>query len=369
MRKARVLLVDDSAAVRALVARVVESDAALEVAGTAPNGRIALAKLAHLDADVVVLDVMMDGMDGLETLVAIRERHPDLPVVMFSPLTAPGTATAVEALFLGANECIVKPNGARDLSQALDQVREELVPTLKALCASVLGNPLGGSPRRSTRSAHVAGTPRGRAPVDVVAIGVSTGGPLALAAVLGRLPATFPVPILVVQHMPPAFTALLATRLGQQSPLTVAEAVPGRAPQPGEVWLAPGDHHLSVRSEEGQPRLVVDQEERENSCRPSVDVLFRSVTAVYGAGTLALVLTGMGRDGLRGCENVRADGGQILVQDEASSVVWGMPGAVARAGLADAVVPLDSVAAELVRRVHRRPGRVPAAGGRSKTWG
>jgi two-component system chemotaxis response regulator CheB len=199
-----------------------------------------------------------------------------------------------------------------------------------------------------------------RGPVEVLAIGTSTGGPNALAEILPELPEDFRVPILIVQHMPPLFTAMLAERLHSKSALDVREAKHGDQIKPGQALIAPGDHHMVVRRAGGQDRIELTQDPPENSCRPSVDVLFRSVASTYGAGVLAVVLTGMGSDGLRGCERVHELGGAILAQDEASSVVWGMPGFVARAGLAERVLPLDEIATALVGRVRiqRTTGRI-----------
>jgi two-component system chemotaxis response regulator CheB len=190
-------------------------------------------------------------------------------------------------------------------------------------------------------------------PVDIIAIGVSTGGPNALSALLPELPGDLPVPIVIVQHMPPFFTRLLADRLGAQSALAVCEGAAGQTLQPGTVYIAPGDYHMTVRRDGKVRRIHTNQDSPENSCRPAADVLFRSVVGAYGSGTLGVVLTGMGQDGLRGCEMIREAGGRVLAQDEASSVVWGMPGFVARAGLADKVLPLNEIAAEIVRRVTR----------------
>lgn len=199
---------------------------------------------------------------------------------------------------------------------------------------------------------------RGITPVRIVAIGASTGGPNALAALFAELPATLPVPVVIVQHTPPLFTSSLVGRLSAGSSLAFREARDGDRLEPGRVWIAPGDHHMRVVADGGGARIGLDQGPPENSCRPAVDVLFRSVAAVYGSGALAIVLTGMGKDGLRGCEEVHQRAGQILVQDRSTSVVWGMPGFVANAGLAHAVVPLPDLAAELLRRIARpRPDR------------
>jgi two-component system chemotaxis response regulator CheB len=190
--------------------------------------------------------------------------------------------------------------------------------------------------------------------VEIVAIGASTGGPNALGDLFGRLRADFPVPIVIVQHMPPMFTRLLAERLSAEHAVRVHEASSGNVLEPGNAWIAPGDHHMIVVRNGLQVRILLHQDPPENSCRPAVDVLFRSVAKTFGGNTLAVILTGMGQDGLRGCEAVHEAGGQILAQDEASSVVWGMPGFVARAGLADRVLPLSLIGDEILRRVQSK---------------
>lgn len=365
MKNPRVLVVDDSVVVRKILTDVVAGDARLEVAGTAPNGRVALTRIAELRPDIVTLDVEMPEMDGLQTLVAIRARHPRLPVVMLSTLTERGAATTLDALMRGANDYVTKPTNTGSPAAAIAMLREVLVPKLKALCGIVdappprrsvpapAPAPAGGTRPDGTRPGAPARPARG--PVEVVVIGVSTGGPNALAEVVPLLPRDLPVPVLIVQHMPPNFTRMLAERLDGRSPLTVAEGVHGAAVAPGQVWIAPGDKHMEVRSGGAGVQLALHHGPPENSCRPAADVLFRSATATYG-GVLGVVLTGMGRDGLRGAEAIRAAGGQVLAQDEQSSVVWGMPGAVAAAGLVDAIVPLSEVPGEIVRRARsRRP--------------
>lgn len=368
MRKVRVLVVDDAAAVRRVVSDALAEDPAIEVAGVAPTGRLALAKLPQLSPDLVTLDVEMPGMSGLETLAEIRTYYPNLPVIMLSAHTEQGAAVTLEALSLGASDYLSKPVGLASSEEAREYLREHLIPKVKALCAGRVGcavSPLVAEPEaRPPRAA----APRPRPErVDVVGIGVSTGGPNALATVLSGFARDFPVPILVVQHMPPVFTRLLAERLSDSTPLRVREAVPGGELGAGVVWVARGDHHLVVEKDDTRARLSLNQGPRENSCRPSVDALFRSLAAVFGARTLAVVLTGMGRDGLLGCQEVHDAGGQVIVQDEATSVVWGMPGFVANAGLAQAVLPLDRVAGEIERRAWARRARaaatVPAMGG------
>ena len=355
MAKIRVLVVDDAVVVRRMVTDVIAADPSLEVAGTAANGRIALAKIPQVNPDVVTLDVEMPEMDGLQTLAAIRKQYPTLPVIMFSTLTARGAGTTIDALTLGANDYVTKPANVGSVTEALQCLRDQLIPKLKLWCSRATRSetvPL----RPGTSFTYLAQPRKDGAqapPVEIVAIGVSTGGPNALSALLPELPGDLPVPIVIVQHMPPVFTRLLAERLGTQSALKVSEGVPGDPVRPGHVYIAPGDYHMIVKRDGVTMRVQTNQEPPENSCRPAADVLFRSVVDVYGAGTLGVILTGMGQDGLCGCERIREAGGQILAQDEASSVVWGMPGFVARGGLADQVLPLKELAGEIVRRVRR----------------
>ena len=354
MRKVRVLIVDDSAVVRRLLVDCLARDAQIEVVGTAATGSIALAKIGLLSPDLITLDVEMPGMSGLETLAEIRKAHARLPVIMFSAVTERGAATTLDALGLGANDYVTKPASAGSLVVALQKVQEELIPKIKGLCARVVPGLAGAlpagraAPPRPRRLALAAIEP---ARAELVAIGVSTGGPSALAKLVPALPAALPVPVVIVQHMPALFTKLLAERLATQSSIGVSEATGGEPLRPGHVWIAPGDHHLIVTPSGDGLRLELDQGPRENSCRPSVDVLFRSVAAALGPRALGVVLTGMGRDGLRGAECIHEAGGQVVVQDEETSVVWGMPGFIAHAGLADRVLGLSEMAAEIVRRV------------------
>lgn len=346
-RKIRVLVVDDAVVVRRLLSEVIDGDPDLEVVGVAANGLAALTKIVQLSPDIVTLDVEMPEMDGLSALRQLRRLKPDLPVIMFSTMTQRGAAATVEALTLGANDYVTKPNHAGNFTAAMEHIRSELVPRIKALCA----RPDSGALRTLTQAALRANAqPRPSRPVRVVAIGCSTGGPNALSSLLPKLPKDFPVPIVIVQHMPKLFTRLLAERLDQASALDVEEGALGVELRAGAAFVAPGDFHMRVQAGP-PPRLSLDQTEPRNSCRPAVDVLFESVARVYGDGVLGVVLTGMGQDGLRGSELIREAGGDILAQDQATSVVWGMPGFVARRGLASEVLPLDLIADAIVRRV------------------
>jgi two-component system chemotaxis response regulator CheB len=354
--KIRVLVVDDAVVIRRLVSDELAADPAIEVVGTAANGRIALNKLTHVNPDLVILDVEMPELDGLATLREIRKTHPKLPVIMFSALTERGASATLDALSLGASDYFAKPSSSSGIESSLQVIRDELIPAIKALCGRA---GIGVAPPSAPATVAAPARPRtGTGIIEIVAIGASTGGPNALADVFAGLPADFPVPIVIVQHMPPMFTRLLAERLSAQSRLAVEEGRPNSVLRPGHAWLAPGDFHMTVSRDALQTRIQLNQNPPENSCRPAADVLFRSVAHVYGANALGVILTGMGQDGLRGCELIRAAGGQVLAQDEATSVVWGMPGFVAKAGLADRVMPLSLIASEIVRRVRIGRGGV-----------
>ncbi|SHG28004.1 two-component system, chemotaxis family, response regulator CheB [Jatrophihabitans endophyticus] len=382
-RRIRVLVVDDSIVVRKIVTDVLSQDPHIDVVGTAVNGRVGLTKIAQLEPDLVTLDVEMPEMDGLSALKAIREKWARLPVIMFSTLTEPGAAVALEALSLGASDYVTKPANVGSVSESMASVRDQLIPRVHALAGRAAGitrgttpppPPRGVAPRPATGSpvasaprtigrqvGHVAAAPRSgpratSAP-KILAIGCSTGGPQALTGVLQALPGSFPLPIVVVQHMPPVFTAQFAARLDRTCQLTVVEAKGGESLRPGTVYIAPGDYHmeLAAAGAKAPPVTTLNQGPPVCFCRPAVDVLFQSVAAQYGAGTLAVVLTGMGHDGRTGAGRIRDVGGSVLVQDEQSSVVWGMPGAIAAAGLADEILPLDSIAGAIRTRVSASP--------------
>lgn len=346
MAKIRVLVVDDSVVIRRMISDCLAADPDLEVVGTAADGHIGLAKITQLNPDIVTMDIEMPVLDGLETLKALRKTHPKLPVIMFSTLTERGGSATLDALALGANDYVTKPANVGSVQAAMQRIREDLVPKIKGLChrsAVPAIKPI----LRPPLTASTAGPSR----IDVVAIGVSTGGPNALAAMLPGLVAQFPVPVVIVQHMPPLFTRLLAERISTIPGRNAREGVAGAVLAPGEIWIAPGGFHMEVEKCATGARLLLHEGPPECSCRPAVDVLFRSVARVFGPRALAVVLTGMGQDGMLGSQCIREAGGQVIAQDEASSVVWGMPGAVCEAGLAHKVLPLNQIAEEINQQV------------------
>jgi two-component system, chemotaxis family, protein-glutamate methylesterase/glutaminase len=381
-----VLVVDDSVVVRRLIVDALNGAESIEVVGTAANGLLAQAKIDQLKPDVITMDIEMPQMDGIEAVRELRKRHKHIPVIMFSTLSAAGATATLEALSAGATDYVTKPSNVGSVQQSIAAVRHELVPKIHALGGKRKAGPPGGPPARPAAPparpgavpprlgaaptgpgrpgaappaggpAHPPagapprrGTPGGR--IDLLAIGSSTGGPDALTKVLTGLPADFPVPIVITQHMPPVFTKMFAERLDRSTPLHVVEATDGMELTPGWAYIAPGDHHLVLHRRGTATLTQLSGAPPENSCRPAVDPMFRSVSQLYGASAFAAILTGMGHDGRDGAKVMRAAGSEILAQDEATSVVWGMPGAVVNANLADEVLPLDRIAAFLVARV------------------
>ena len=351
MATRRLLIVDDSVVIRQALIAALSREPSLHAVGAASSGRVALMKIPLLHPDVVALDLDMPEMDGVETLTAIRQSYPRLPVILLAASTPQSSVAVVDALARGGTDYVLKPAGAVPTDAALRDLVGELISKIASCCPDVADLPMPPLQRGASNRIGASRGVTGR--VDVLAIGVSTGGPVALMDLIPRFPADFPVPVLIVQHMPPVFTKLLAERLAAKARLPVAECPPCGTLAPPQVWIAPGDFHMAVEPEGDVVRIVRQKHPPENSCRPAVDVLFRSVARVYGSHALAVVMTGMGQDGLRGCESIQAAGGQVLAQDEPTSVVWGMPGFVARAGLADQVVPLSGLGDEILERVYR----------------
>jgi len=348
----RVLIVDDSAVMRSLLRSVLLSDPGLEVAGTAADGASALECLRLQRPDLIVLDVEMPVMDGLVTLRELRARNHTMPVIMCSSLAQRGARVTIEALASGASDYVAKPSGQAGRESAIRALAQELIPKIRALTGHLQARSAAAAVPRTVLPMPPAPAPHVPAKPLVLAIGVSTGGPAALDVLLPELPAGFPLPVLIVQHMPEMFTRLLAERLSRRCSLQVCEAEEGMPATAGSIYIARGNWHMEALAavRPGAPATIhLTQDPPENHCRPAVDTLFRSTARVYGSGVLAVVLTGMGYDGLAGSRIIREQGGSVLAQDQATSTVWGMPGAVAQAGLAYKVLPLTAMAPEILR--------------------
>lgn len=399
----RVVVVDDSVVIRRLLVDVLESDPGVNVVGTSSNGRLGVEAVRRLTPDVVVMDIEMPEMNGIEAVRAIRLEDRRVPIIMFSTLTERGARATFEALDAGATDYVPKPGQAGSMAAGMDRVREELLPKIHALASRgrptrtvdhptaratlhtappaprhgpLLAPPrapaslptgfkpmrLPGGPAVRPHDAQVrppAQVPRriaGPGP-GIVAIGSSTGGPEALSRVLGGLDADFAVPVVVVQHMPPEFTQLLSDRLDRTCAISVRHAEDGAELLPGTVLIARGGTHLEVVRDANGLRARLSSAPPENFCRPSVDVLFRSIARASVPRPLAVVLTGMGSDGTAGARDLAAAGATLWAQDEESSVVWGMPGSLVGAGLADRVIPLSEIAGALCAAVPAPPVR------------
>ena len=356
----KVLVVDDSVVIRRLVKEILDADPRIEVVGVAQNGQIALSKLDELQPDAVTLDIEMPIMDGIACLRELRKKYPRIPVVMFSTLTERGAAGTMDALAAGASDYVTKPSNVGSVAESRQNISEQLIPKLIALTGArrLVVRTTALPPPTPVPNAEKLGTgARRTAPFGVLAIGSSTGGPDALAVILKALPADLPVPVVIVQHMPPVFTRMLAQRLDSLCPLQIVEAAEGELVERGRVLIAPGGSHLEIRTKGATMVAHLTDAPPENFCRPAVDVLFRSVSAIYRNRTLGVVLTGMGRDGAQGATTIRNAGGEMFAQDEASSVVWGMPGAVVTAGQADRVVPLEQMAAQITAALAKNQDR------------
>lgn len=334
----RVVVIDDSAVVRGLVKRWLSDVSDIVVAAYAFDGQEGVNKVRAEQPDVVVLDVEMPRMGGLEALPEILKAKPGVRVLMASTLTHKGADVTLQALSLGAADFLAKPDAGK--IAGADAYKRDLVEKIRAL------GRFGRAGSRAVRArAAAAPTPTAAWSKDrpsALFIGSSTGGPQALRTVIGAIGA-INAPIFIAQHMPATFTRILAEHLDRETPATAMEAKDGAPVRPGHIYVAPGDFHMTVRARGASPVVALDQRPPENFCRPAVDPLFRSAAEVYGSRALCVVLTGMGHDGAKGSSVVRAAGGSIIAQDEASSVVWGMPGAVVNEGVVAAITPLDAI--------------------------
>lgn len=350
---AKILLVDDSAVIRGLLTKLIDGQPGMEVLSTAPNGKVGVDKTRSMNPDLVVLDIEMPVMNGLEAVTEIRKTHPKTPIVMFSTLTEKGAAAALNALELGASDYATKPRNSGSMSAALEEVKDELVSKISALVG----------PRASARPGVVGPGPTGpkRRAVNTkpsaVVVGSSTGGPHALEAMLTAIKQPLPVPMYITQHMPETFTKVLAERLNTKCASTVHEAEQGMIAEPGHCYIAPGGYHMALEKKGTAVAVKLLSTAPINSCRPSVEPMFETAASIYGRRLVAVMLTGMGADGLEGSRLIANLGSPVVVQDEATSVVWGMPGAVAKAGLASEVLSL----AEIGPRVAQLAGSRPAS--------
>jgi len=366
-RRIRVMLVDDAVVVRGLFARWVESEPDLDVVATLRTGREAVDQLERVDPDVVVLDVDMPELDGIAALPLLLEKKRDLVVIMASTLTRRNAEISLRALSLGAADYIPKPGSNREVS-ASTAFRRDLIEKIRQLgvrakrlrpAAPPARAPLETRPAPSIVPEPVAEVaapppitlrPMPTTPPRVLLIGSSTGGPQALNTLIAEIGGVLQrAPVLITQHMPPTFTAVLAEHLARIAKRPVREAVDGEEINAGVVYLAPGGKHMKVARRDGAAVIVIEDGPLVNFCKPAVDPMFASAADVWGNKVLALVLTGMGSDGLAGAKTIVAAGGHVFAQDEATSVVWGMPGQVTNAGLCSAVLPLPEIAAKLTR--------------------
>lgn len=350
----RVMVVDDSSVMRGAIARIIGEDTAtMEVVATEANGQLAVERARKGGIDVVILDIEMPVMDGLTALPLLLAVQPRPVVIMASTLTTRNAEISLKALGLGAKDYVPKPSAVTP-GGGLEEFKRELLEKVRTLGARY--RPLApGAARAPLAATPAAGKltlrPRSLGRIEALAIGSSTGGPTALVQVLKSIPAPARVPIFITQHMPATFTRMMAENLTRETKHSCAEAVNGEAILAGKVYVAPGDFHMTAERQGGRLVVMLNQRERENFCRPAVDPMLRSLTAIYQRGLMTVMLTGMGQDGLLGSKDAVAAGGSILAQDEQSSVVWGMPGAVAKAGLCYAVKPLDQIGAEVTRQL------------------
>jgi two-component system chemotaxis response regulator CheB len=352
-RKIRVLVVDDSAVIRGLVSRWLSGEADIDVVGAAINGKDGVDQAEKFKPDLVILDIEMPVMDGVTALPAIRKAAPNARVIMASTLSQRGAEVTIKALAAGASDYIPKPD-AGQLAGAADYKRE-LLAKIRVLGARTgaaakpnyaYGTALLGSAdaRAAAPAAPALRAVSHRLIPEAIFIGSSTGGPEALREIIEGLAGKLNVPVFITQHMPPMFTKILADHLTKQTKASVVEASDGLQAQPGIFYIAPGDRHMIIHKKLGVTRINLSDAPPENFCRPAVDPMFRSAAETYGEKALAVVLTGMGQDGLHGAKPLVTAGAQLIAQDEETSVVWGMPGAIARAGLATACKPIQQIA-------------------------
>ncbi len=343
--KLKVLVVDDSALYRQVITDIFKTVPQIEVVGMAENGVEALERMDSLKPDLVTLDIEMPVMDGLRTLEKMRSKHPGVKTLLISHYTEKGAELTIRALNLGADDFVTKPTRAGSVDENLRWLKDQLLPRVRQF---VPANKTRTGINRIAQYTRQEGVvyPHGRPrafPRDVIAIGLSTGGPKCLSNLFRQLPSTMKQAILIVQHMPPLFTKKLADQLNELGTIPAHEAEDYEPVERGKAYIAPGDYHMTVQKENGRHVIRLNQDPPENYCRPAVDVLFRSVAKAYGRRALGVVLTGMGKDGLNGSRMMKEAGAPIIAQDKETSVIWGMPGQIVEHGLADAIAPIDKM--------------------------
>ncbi|MCW8914557.1 MAG: chemotaxis response regulator protein-glutamate methylesterase [Magnetovibrio sp.] len=370
------MVVDDSAVIRGLITRMLEADNELTVVASVSNGQLAVNQLTRApgEIDVVILDIEMPVMDGLTALPLLLKADPNIKVIMASTLTKRNAETSLKALSLGATEYVPKPSTARELSGEND-FRQELLNKVKNLGIvhrQQVGKPVDARPPvapspgktapasasktdgwKLNKSGEVVLRKPGTSKPDIIAVGSSTGGPQALFEFLKGLPKTLNLPIIITQHMPATFTSILAEHITRMTGWPCSEAKDGDLIEAGKILLAPGDYHMLVIQKGAQRAVKLTQDPPENFCRPAVDPMLRSVANVYGGRVFTVILTGMGNDGAKGSMNIVEAGGTVIAQDEKTSVVWGMPGAAASAGVCSAVLPLPELAGHVTNFINR----------------
>lgn len=361
----RVMIVDDSAVIRGFLTRFLDEDKDIKVISSVANGEIAVNSMERAKPDVIILDIEMPVMDGLTALPLLLKADPDVEVIIASTLTQANAAITLKAMSMGAAECLPKPT-SREMTDAT-QFKQSLIQKTKTLGQvsrrakkrKGLLKDITATTTATSQSSTASVAPKPDIKLrpeptallrpDVIAIGSSTGGPQALLKIFDALKTSIPQPIFITQHMPPTFTSILAEHIAKQSGAVCAEGKDGEPVEAGRIYLAPGDYHMTVQDNNGARVIRLNQDPPENFCRPAVDPMLRSLAKVYGKKVLSIILTGMGQDGCKGAEEIVAAGGTVLAQDESSSIVWGMPGSVARAGLCTKIVSLAEMP-DLIRR-------------------
>ena len=341
-----VMVVDDSAIVRGLITRTLNADPRIEVVASCSNGEMAVVQAGKRALDVIILDIEMPVMDGLTALPKLQRANPGARIVMASTLTQRNAAISLRAMALGAADYIAKPT--TDRLNANEEFHRDLIQ--KVIALGQTNRPMRAPDASSRPSVPPQVAKRGgmmRQP-RIIAIGSSTGGPQALLTLLGSLSPSVTCPIVIAQHMPATFTTVLAQHIDRASGRPCTEAANGMEIKPGRIYLAPGDYHFEIVRAGAGFAAKLSQTPPQNFCRPSVDPLFHSVAQLFGAESCAVMLTGMGADGCGGAKAIAATGAPVIAQDEATSVVWGMPGAVAQAGICSAILPLPKIAGHLV---------------------